>query len=68
MGEGQLSTGLFFSAEFLRGQLLTSGKFRPGLILTGQILTTKVGVIYDILVTLNAFFILPFINKTLNEN
>ena len=40
-GEGQLSTELFFSAEFL-GQLSTSGKFRPGLILTGQILTTKV--------------------------
>ena len=41
MGEGQLSTGLCFSAEFL-GQLSTSGKFRPGLILTGQILITKV--------------------------
>ena len=40
-GGGELSTGLFFSAKFL-GQLLTLGKFRPGLILIGQILTTKV--------------------------
>ena len=40
-GGGQLSTGLFFSAEFL-GQLSTSGKFRPGLLYTGPILTTKV--------------------------
>ena len=40
-GEGQLSTGRIFSAEFL-GQLSTTGKFKSGLILTGQILTTKV--------------------------
>ena len=43
-GGGELSIGLFFSAKFL-GQLSTLGKFgkfRPGLILIGQILTTKV--------------------------
>ena len=43
MGEGQLSTGLFFSAKCF-GQLssFNRGKFRPGLISTGHILTTKV--------------------------
>ena len=42
-GAGQLSNGLFFLAEFY-GQLLTAGKFRPGLIviLTRQLSTTKV--------------------------
>ena len=47
-GGGATFNRAIFSAEFL-GQLSTSGKFRPGLILTWQILTTKVVTIVTII-------------------